>query len=142
MTDKPEPNKEYALTGKSGDACIANGSSWKESEVKKKPETCNEQLERMVKNIALDITDENNTMKQLESFIDGVYDIEWITHQDHSYKAARLLVAGGGPNIWVNLQTNTVDGYWGADKRSWGFQDNIGLDDYLQEMHDSNKCLY
>jgi len=142
MTNKPEPNKEYALTGKSGDACIANGNSWKESEVKKKPETCNQQLERMVKNIALDITDENNTMKQLESFIDGVYDIEWITHQDHSYKAARLLVAGGGPNIWVNLQTNTVDGYWGADKRSYGFVDNIGLDDYLQEMHDSNKCLY
>ena len=108
----------------------------------RKNETCNEQLERMVKNIALDITDENNTMKQLESFIDGVYDIEWITHQDHSYKAARLLVAGGGPNIWVNLQTNTVDGYWGADKRSYGFVDNIGLDDYLQEMHDSNKCHY
>ena len=136
MTDKPEPNKEYALTGKTGDACIANGSSWKESEVKKKPETCNQQLERMVKNIALDITDENNTMKQLESFIDGVYDIEWITHQDHSYKAARLLVAGGGPNIWVNLQTNTVDGYWGADKRSYGFVDNIGLDEYLREMLD------
>jgi len=136
MTNKPEPNKEYALTGKSGDACIANGSSWKESEVKKKPETCNEQLERMVKNIALDITDENNTMKQLESFIDGVYNIEWITHQDHSYKAARLLVAGGGPNIWVNLQTNTVDGYWGSDKRSWGFVDNIGLDEYLQEIHE------
>ena len=137
MTDKPEPNKEYALTGKSGDACIANGNSWKESEVKKKSETCNEQLERMVKNIALDITDENNTMKQLESFMEGVYNIEWITHQDHSYKAARLLVAGGGPNIWVNLQTNTVDGYWGADKRSWGFVDNIGLDDYLQELHES-----
>ena len=56
MTDKPEPNKEYALTGKTGDACIANGSSWKESEVKKKSETCNEQLERMVKNIADDIS--------------------------------------------------------------------------------------
>ena len=108
----------------------------------RKNETCNEQLERMVKNIALDITDENNTMKQLESFIDGVYDIEWITHQDHSYKAARLLVAGGGPNIWVNLQTCTVDGYWASDKFSWSFQDNIGLDEYLQEMHDSNKCLY
>ena len=39
MTDKPEPNKEYALTGKTGDACIANGSSWKESEVKKKTPT-------------------------------------------------------------------------------------------------------
>ena len=147
MTNKPEPNKEYALTGKTGDACIANGSSWKESEVKKKPETCNEQLERMVKNIADDISnpkiskDDGKEAIELQTaheFMEGVYNIEWITHQDHTYKAARLLVAGGGPNIWVNLQTNTVDGYWGSDKRSWGFVDNIGLDEYLQEEHDSN----
>ena len=137
MTDKPEPNKEYALTGKSGDACIANGSSWKESEVKKKRETCNEQLERMVKNIAEDITEPKTpTLDDAHEFMDHVYNIEWITHQDHSYKAARLLVAGNGPNIWVNLQTNTVDGYWGSDRRSWGFQDNIGLDEYLREMHE------
>jgi hypothetical protein len=134
MTNKPEPNKEYALTGKKGDACIANGNSWKESEVKKKSETCNEQLERMVKNIAEDITEGK---EDVHEWMEDVYNIEWITNQDHSYKAARLLVAGGGPNIWVNLQTNTVDGYWGADKRSWGFVDNIGLDDYLQELHES-----
>jgi hypothetical protein len=134
MTNKPEPNKEYALTGKKGDACIANGNSWKESEVKKKSETCNEQLERMVKNIAEDITEGK---EDVHEWMEDVYNIEWITNQDHSYKAARLLVAGGGPNIWVNLQTNTVDGYWGADKRSWGFVDNIGLDDYLQEIHES-----
>ena len=141
MTNKPEPNKEYALTGKSGDACIANGSSWKESEVKKKSETCNEQLERMGKNIAEDITDglkidDTSGTGTVSEFMDHVYNIEWITHQDHSYKAARLLVAGGGPNIWVNLMTNTVDGYWGADKRSYGFVDNIGLDEYLQEQHE------
>jgi len=137
MTDKPEPNKEYALTGKSGDACIANGSSWKESEVKKKPETCNEQLERMVKSYANDITEPKTpTLDDAHEFMDHVYNIEWITHQDHSYKAARLLVAGNGPNIWVNLQTNTVDGYWASDRFSWSFQDNIGLDEYLQDMHE------
>ena len=103
-------------------------------------ETCNEQLERMVKNIAVDITEGEPATAY--DYMDNVYNIEWITSQDHSYKAARLLVAGGGPNIWVNLQNYTVDGYWGADKRSYGFVDNIGLDDYLQEMHDSNKCLY
>ena len=138
MTDKPEPNKEYALTGKKGDACIANGNSWKESEVKKKPETSHQKMERMVKNYADDITEPKTpTLDDAHEFMNHVYDIEWITHQDHSYKAARLLVAGNGPNIWVNLQTNTVDGYWGADKRSWGFVDNLGLDDYLQEMHES-----
>ena len=37
--DKPEENKQYALTGGPSDKCISNGNSWKESEVKEK-ETC------------------------------------------------------------------------------------------------------
>ena len=32
--DKPEPNKTYALTGGKNSRCIANGNSWKDSEVK------------------------------------------------------------------------------------------------------------
>jgi hypothetical protein len=111
---------------------------------KKKPETCEEQLRRMCKNIADDISnpkiskDDGKEAIELQTaheWMEDVYDIEWITHQDHSYKAARLLVAGGGPNIWVNLQTNTVDGYWGCDKVEHGFVDNLCLDDYLEELH-------
>ena len=113
------------------------------SAVKKKSETCEEQLRRMCKNIAEEITegkteeyiDKPKVELTADNFMEDVYNIEWITHQDHSYKAARLLVAGGGPNIWVNLQTNTVDGYWASDKCTWGFVDEIGLDDYLEEMH-------
>ena len=110
------------------------------SAVKKKSETCEEQLRRMCKNIAEEIT-EGKTKEEpkveltADKFMEDVYSLEWITHQDHSYKAARLLVAGGGPNIWVNLMTNTVDGYWWTDKCSHGFMDNIGLDDYLSELH-------
>ena len=33
-TDKPEDGKVYALTGATGTRCIANGNTWKESEVK------------------------------------------------------------------------------------------------------------
>ncbi len=32
--DKPKEDKVYALTGAKGTACIANGNTWKESEVK------------------------------------------------------------------------------------------------------------
>ena len=32
--NKPEDGKTYALTGTKDDKCIANGYSWKESEVK------------------------------------------------------------------------------------------------------------
>jgi len=116
-----------------------NGSPLKRSK-NRHGETCEEQLRRMCKNIAEEIT-EGKTREgknvYMQDFMEGVYDIEWITHNDKSYKAARLMVAGGGPNIWVNLQTNTVDGYWGCDKVTWGFVDNIGLDDYLEELHAS-----
>ena len=110
--------------------------------LKKKSETCEEQLRRMCKAHAEEIT-EGKTREgknvYMQDFMEGVYDIEWTTFNDHKYKAARLLVAGGGPNIWVNLQTNTVDGYWASDKCSWGFVDNLGLDEYLEELHDSSK---
>ena len=105
--------------------------------VKKKSETCEEQLRRMCKNIAEEIGNDSHDgeIDGASKFMDHVYDIEWITYQDKTYKAARLLVAGGGPNIWVNLQTNTVDGYWGCDKVTWGFVDEIGLDHYLEELY-------
>ena len=104
------------------------------SALKKKSETCEEQLRRMCKDIAEEIT---SGKQDPAIWMYDVYDVEWITHNDHSYKAARLMVAGGGPNIWVNTQTEMVEGYWGADEISWHFQDNIGLDDYLEELHAS-----
>ena len=114
--------------------------------LKKKSETCEEQLRRMCKDIADTITNpkvydtaDSWIDNAQNSFMEGVYDIEWITNQDHSYKAARLMVAGGGPVIWVNTQTGTVDGYWGTDKVHWHYTDNIGLDDYLSEIHASSK---
>ena len=100
--------------------------------LKKKSETCEEQLRRMCKAHAEEITDKKISIDDL---MEGVLDIEWITNNDHTYKAARLLVTFGGPNIWVNLQTNTVDGYWWGDTCKCPFVDNIGLDDYLEELH-------
>ena len=109
-------------------------------------ETCKQQLRRMCKSIAEEITSgKTERLSDYDSkcevileagrFMKDVYNIEWITHLDKTYKAARLLVAGGGPNIWVNLQDMTVDGYWGGDRVNQPFIDNIGLDDYLEEMH-------
>ena len=107
----------------------------------RKRETCEEQLRRMCKNIAEEITAGKEIKTKegddftVDLWMEGVYNIEWITHQDHTYKAARLLVAGGGPNIWVNLQDMNVEGYWGGDRVIEPFIDNIGLDDYLEEIH-------
>ena len=111
---------------------------------KKKSETCNQQLRRMCKNIAEDITnpkiskDDGGEAIELQTaheWMEDVYDIEWITYQDGRYKAARLLVAGGGPNIWVNMHTHEVEGYWASDRVIEPFIDNLQLDEYLEELH-------
>ena len=103
--------------------------------LKKKSETCEEQLRRMCKDIAEEISDPNNTMKQLEAFMDGVYDIRYIVDREKRYYSAELLVAGGGPTIWVSLNEMEVQGYWGGDRVTHCFTDELDLDGYCQEMY-------
>ena len=84
------------------------------SALKKKSETCEEQLRR---------------------FMEDVYDIRYIVDREKRYYSAELMVAGGGPTIWVNLNTGYVEGYWGGDKVEQPFTDNLGLDDYCEDMY-------
>ena len=97
-----------------------------------KKDDCKQQLRRMCKNIAEDIT---AGKEDAHKWMEDVYDIEWITYQDGRYKAARLLVAGGGPTIWVNMHTHEVEGYWASDRVIEPFIDNLQLDEYLEELH-------
>ena len=116
------------------------------SAVKKKSETCEEQLRRMCKNIADGITNpvtsndeqEDGSVEQhggASEWMEGVYDIRYIVDREKRYFSAELLVAGGGPTIWVNLNTMEVEGYWGSDRVNVPFIDNLGLDDYCEEMY-------
>ncbi len=112
----------------------------------KKRETCEEQLRRMCKNIADSITNpvisndeqEDGSVEQrggAHDWMEGVYDIRYIVDREKRYLGAELLVAGGGPTVWVNLDTKYVEGYWGGDKVLEPFTDNLGLDDYCEEMY-------
>ena len=110
--------------------------------LKKKSETCEGKLRRMCKEIAEEITDGKTREGKnvyMQDFMEGVYDIEWITFNDGSFKGARLLVAGGGPTVWVNVKNDEVEGYWAGDYCTEAFQDNIGLRAYLEELHACSK---
>ena len=109
----------------------------------RKSETCKEQLVRMCKSIANgisepeEITDEETGEKRTETasdWMEGTYDIRYIVDREKRYFSAELLVAGGGPTIWVSLNEMEVQGYWGGDRVNVPFSDNLGLDDYLEEM--------
>ena len=112
----------------------------------RKSETCEEQLRRMCRSIAdsIDtpemITDDETGETRTETASDwreGVYDIRYLVDREKKYLGCELMVAGGGPTIWVNTWTNEVEGYWGGDKVLEPFIDNIGLDDYNEEMYNS-----
>jgi len=67
-------------------------------------------------------------------YLADALDIEYIVNSKGEYLGARVLVAFGGPNIWVNTRTHTVEGHWWGDSAYASFTDNIGLDDALHEF--------
>ena len=113
------------------------------SALKRKSETCEEQLRRMCKDIADSIsrpeliTDEDGEKRQetASEWMEGTYDIRYYVNMDKCYLGAEILVAGGGPTIWVNTYTREVEGYWGGDKVREPFADSLELDDYCEEMY-------
>ena len=112
----------------------------------KKRETCEEQLRRMCKDIADGITNpvtsndeqEDGSVEQhggASDWMEGTYDIRYYVDRDKRFLGAEIMVAGGGPTIWVNTYTKQVEGYWGGDKVLEPFIDNLDLDYYCEEMY-------
>ena len=109
----------------------------------RKGETSGEQLRRMCKDIAQDITDAkqqdyiDQPRKEITAseWMEGTYDIRYYVDREKRFMGAEIMVAGGGPTIWVNTYTKEVEGYWGGDRVNVPFRDSLGLDDYLEEMY-------
>ncbi len=98
-------------------------------------------LQDHVQHIANTITngfgDELNSDDQEMSafdYLQDALDIEYIVNSKREYLGARVLVAFGGPNIWINTRTKKVEGYWWNESASASFDDGIGLDDALEEL--------
>ena len=102
------------------------------SALKKKSETCEERLRRMCVDIADSITKPD---EQVHEWMGDTYSIRYLVDHDKQYLGAEILCAGGGPTIWVNTYTKEVEGYWGGDRVNIYFVDNLGLDDYCEEMY-------
>ena len=74
-------------------------------------------------------------------YLSDALDIEFIVRnpsgdpKNSEVLGARVLVAFGGPNIWINTRTNEVEGYWWGDKCVLPYsRDEIGLDEAIQTL--------
>ena len=69
-----------------------------------------------------------------------IMDIKYVLDDNLDYVGSQLLVAFGGPNIWINTQHQQVEGYWGGDKVIKDYyEDSIYLDDYIKELYECSK---
>ena len=99
----------------------------------RKSETCEGKLRRMVRNTADEITEgKEDPSRWLERC---GYDIRYLVDREKRFMGAEILVAGGGPTIWVDTFKEQVTGWWGAARVEWYFQDNMGLHAYMEEMY-------
>ena len=103
------------------------------SAIKKKSETCQDQLVRMVQDIADSITHPGDG-DTAHDWMENTYNIRYLVDSRKRYLGAEILVAGGGPTIWVDTFTKEVRGYWGTDRVQRYFIDNLGLDGYCEEL--------
>lgn len=73
-------------------------------------------------------------------YLQDVLDIEYIVTSDRQFKAARVLIAFGGPTAWINTQTSRLEvSWWSAPEyRPLPSAFVNGLDDFLSEIWESN----
>lgn len=68
-------------------------------------------------------------------YLSDALDIQYIVTSNREFLGARVLVAFGGPNIWIDTQKQLVDGAWWNDRATVGYNtDRMGLNDALQEL--------
>ena len=102
----------------------------------------NKDLKNHVLSIVADIENgmdsEENQGFNMDGFeyLQDVLDIEWVLNSDKTYKGARVLVAFGGPNIWIDTIKKEVQGYWWGDSFISNYDhDEMGIDDALNELY-------
>lgn len=67
-------------------------------------------------------------------WLSDVLDIQYIVNGNGDFISAKVLVAFGGPNIWVDFQDKTVRGYWWQNRANATFDDDMDIEGALAEM--------
>lgn len=55
----------------------------------------------------------------LYDYFDDFLDMDFITNYRKEYKACRVLVAWGGPNIYIDTLSGAIELYWWSDRASF-----------------------
>jgi hypothetical protein len=78
--------------------------------------------------------EEGEIIGGLDYLMDAL-DIQYIVNGESEYLGARVLVAFGGPNIWIDTSRQLVEGYWWGDSFTASYNnDEMDIDGALSEL--------
>ena len=82
--------------------------------------------------------EENGEDCDLYSYFSDVLDIEYTISSRGDYLGARIAVALGGPNIYIDTREGYVKGYWGTDRAERWIPSEIceEIDGIMEEYYD------
>ena len=87
-----------------------------QKEFQKTVDTIAETLEAIKDNGFYEYEDEDENDEEGEWYFEETYNIDYIWRFNYGLIGVRVMVACGGPNIWVDTFEKTVHGYWGGDE--------------------------
>ena len=59
---------------------------------------------------------DEETDEEGDWYFDDIYNTDYIWRLGYGLMGVRIMIACGGPNIWVDTFEKTVHGYWGGDE--------------------------
>jgi len=63
------------------------------------------------------------------------YSIKYVVDQNGNLEDVMVMLAGGGPNIWLDTNAREVQGFWGSTKYTKYIYDHEYIIDYFDELY-------
>ena len=84
--------------------------------------------------------DEFEQLSMYDYLIENGLDIEYRIGADKEYRSCEIMVAWGGPNIYIDTASDTVKLYWGGEKAVYYIPGSVSdeIDDACEEQYN---CL-
>lgn len=105
---------------------------------------CQERVDSIVKHLndlASGNIDEKDECQSLYDYFDDVCDIEYRIDGRGKYRSVRLMIACGGPNIYVDTNDAYVKLYWGSTyaKAPISYTASDEIDNIFEEIYLATK---
>lgn len=94
--------------------------------------------------VDIDDLDDLDEVNIYDYFEDHIYDIEYTIGGDFDYRGVRVMIAFGGPNIYIDTNNKHVELYWGFSKAEAALSDRAveAIDAYFEDGYNMRReCL-